>query len=155
MTQTLKSTWSKLDVPIVVILALTLAACASMGGGRDEAKIEEALKASVEAFNGDIKWEDYQGASSFQPADKKGEFWAEMDRFKGKIRIVEYQLREVEFKAKSCSATAILSFQYWRTDAPTIRTVTLNQKWYFIEKERQWKVLDSGFGAITKPRPSL
>ncbi len=150
MTQTLKSAWSKLKVPIIVLLALVLAACASTGSS--EKTKSETLTASVEAFNGAFKWEDYAAAATFASRGKKEEFWAEVDRFKGKIRIVEYTVRELEHEEKSCSATAVLYFQYWRTDSPTVQTVTFNQKWYYIEKDKQWKVLDSGFGALTRIR---
>ena len=86
------------------------------------------------------------------PADKKEHFWAEVDRFKGKIRITDYNLREVEQKDKSASANAILYFQFWRLESPTLQAVTFTQKWSFDQKEKQWKVSDSGFRAITKTR---
>ena len=72
-----------------------------------------------------------------------------MDKIKGKIRITEYNLREVERKEKRLSANAILQFQFWRLESPTLRTVTITQRWYFTEKDKQWRVGDSGLGALT------
>jgi hypothetical protein len=152
MTRTRKSTRYKLAIPIIVLLALILAACASTGSSGDYKKRSELLSTSVEAFNGAVKWEDYSAAATFVPPGKKDEFWAEVDRFKGKVRIVEYQIRELENEEKSCSATVILYFQYWRTDSPTVQNLSINQKWYYIEKEKQWKLLDSGLGAMTMTR---
>ena len=68
------------------------------------------------------------------PADKKEHFWAEVDKFKGKIRITDYNLREVELKDKSTSANAILYFQFWRLESPTLQTVTFTQKWCFTKR---------------------
>ncbi len=150
MKQAGKTGSKTLWLPLIVFLALIVASCASTGG--QEKKLEESLKSSVDAFNADFKWEDYSAADAFVPSDKKEAFWAEVDKFKGKIRLTEYELREVTLKDRSGSATALLHFQYWRPEAPTLESVTFTQKWYYIEKDKLWKVSDSGFGAITKTR---
>jgi hypothetical protein len=150
MTQIAKTGPRKLRLPFILFLALIVASCASTGG--KDKKLEDSLKLSVDAFNSAFRWEDYREAAAFVPPDKKEHFWAEVDRFKGKIRIVDFNLREVELKEKSTSAGATLHFQFWRLESPTLQTVTFTQKWYFVEKDKQWKVSDSGFGAITKTR---
>ncbi|MGA2401399.1 MAG: hypothetical protein ABSG91_06805 [Syntrophobacteraceae bacterium] len=148
MAQTGKTSPRKLWVPFILLLALVPASCASTGGS--EKKSLESLKASVDAFNSTLRWEDYTSAAAFVPADKKEQFWAYADRFKGKIHIIDYQVREVAHMEKSRSATAIVFFQYWRTDSPTVRTVNISQKWYYDEKDKVWKVYNSGFGVIAK-----
>jgi hypothetical protein len=150
MTQSLKTGLRRLRLPFILILALIAASCASTGG--QDKKRGESLKVSVDEFNSAFKWEEYTEAAAFVPSDKKEHFWAEVDRFKGKIRITDYNLREVDQKDKSTSANAILYFQFWRLESPTLQTVTFTQKWSFDQKEKQWKVSDSGFGAITKTR---
>jgi hypothetical protein len=149
MEQAGKTCSKKLSLPLILFLALTVASCASTGGSHDK-KLEELLKASVETFNSAFKWEEYSDAAVFVPSAKKEAFWAEVDKFKGKIRLTEYELREVEVKQMSGTATAILRFQYWRLEEPTLVNVTLTQKWHYIEKDKLWKVSESGFGAITK-----
>jgi hypothetical protein len=150
MKQTGKTDSKKLRVSLILFLALIVASCASTG--RQEKKLEELLKLSVDAFNGAFRWEDYVQAAAFVPKDKEERFWAEVDKFKGKIRITDYEVREVEFKDERSSGTAILHFQYWRPASPTLESVTFTQKWYYSEKDKLWKVSDSGFGAITKTR---
>ncbi|MFZ0927959.1 MAG: hypothetical protein WAN11_05140 [Syntrophobacteraceae bacterium] len=147
MTQTEKTGSRKLWLPFILFLAVLVTSCASTGG--QEKKSENSLKLSVDIFNGAFRWEDYAEAAAYVPADKKERFWAVTDKLKGKVRITDFNLREVEFKDKSHTANAILQFQFWRFESPTLQTVTFTQKWYFIEKEKQWKVSDSGFGAIT------
>ncbi len=152
MAQTGKTAPRKLWVLFILFLALALTACAS--AERAEEKTMQSLNASVEAFNSAFRWEDYSSAAAFVPADKKDLFWAEVDRFKGKIRLIEYQVREVHHAENGNRATAVVYFQYWRPESPTVQTATFTQKWYFPEtgktaKERLWKVSDSGFSAIS------
>jgi hypothetical protein len=148
MRQTAKTGPRRLGPPFILFLALIVASCASTGG--QDKKLGESLKLSVDAFNSAFRCEEYTEAAAFVPADKKERFWAEADKFKGKIRISDYNMREVELKDKSTSANPILYFQFWRLESPTLQSVTFTQKWYFDQKDKQWKVIDSGFGAITK-----
>jgi hypothetical protein len=158
MIQPRKASKIKLQIPVILLLALVLAACASLEN--DDKKMPETLKASVETFNSDVKWEDYSAALAFVPADKKEQFWAVMDRLKGKIRIIEFQIREVDNpdkkqdkkEHKQSSGNATLTCQYWRTDSPILQTVCICQKWYYIEKEKIWKVQESGLGVLVKTK---
>ena len=150
MTQSAKTGPRRLRLPFILFLALIVASCASTGG--QDKKLEDSLKLSVDAFNTAFRYEEYTEAAAFVPADKREHFWAEADRFKGKIRITDFNLREVEHKDKSTSANPILYFQFWRLESPILQTVTFTQKWYFDQKDKRWKVSDSGFGAITKTR---
>jgi hypothetical protein len=149
MTQNEKTTPRKLRLPFILFLTLIVASCASTG---QDKKLGDSLKLSVDAFNSAFRWEDYTDAAAYVPADKKELYWAEVDRLKGKLRIVEYSLRQVDHKDKSPSADAILYFQFWRVEAPSLQTVTFTQKWRFTEKDKQWKVIDSGYGAFTKTK---
>ena len=151
MTQMAKTGPKKLRRPFVLFLALVVTSCASTGGqDTHNKKLEASLKLAVDAFNSAFKWEDYAEAAAFAPKDKKERFWAEVDKFKGKIRIVDFGVREVEITDKGASASAILYFQFWRLESPTLQTITFTQKWRYVEKEKQWKLSDSGFEAITK-----
>jgi hypothetical protein len=125
-----------------------VASCASFSN--KEEKQRETLKDSVEAFNSSFRWEDYKSASVFVNPDQKELFWTEVDKFKRKIHLVEFQIREITWNEKAPVATAILFFQYYRTDAPILKSVSFSQKWYFSEKEKSWRLGQSGYQAITK-----
>ena len=92
------------------------------------------------------------GGGCFRASGKKEQFWAEADRFKGKIRISDYEVRQVDSKGKGGLATAILHLQYWRPESPILQSVTFTQKWYYTEKDKLWRVSDTGFEAITRGR---
>ena len=109
---------------------------------------DKNLKGSVKAFNEAFRFEDYAQASVFVSPDKKEKFWSEVDRFQGKIRLAEYELRDMQLDEKKSHATAILYFQYWRPESPIIKTVSFTQKWQYSEKDKTWRVSDSGFEAF-------
>ncbi len=109
---------------------------------------ETDLEGSLKAFNTAFRFEDYAKASVFVSPDEKDKFWSEVDRFNGKIRIVEYELRDLQPDEKKNHATAIMYFQYWRTESPILKTVSTTQKWQYSEKDKAWKISDSGFAAF-------
>lgn len=131
-----------------LLIAVSLASCGSMGGGGSKGK--EGLSASVEAFNRAFKWEDYNAASIFVGFGQKEQFWRDADRFKGKIRITDFQIRDIDHVEKSTTGTAILCMQHYSTSSPTLESVTFSQTWYFSEKDKGWLVKDTGFQAILK-----
>ena len=106
------------------------------------------LKDSVRAFNQSFRCQDYKQASVFVSPEKKEEFWSEVDRFQGKIRITEYELRDMQLDEKKNCATVIFCSQYWRTESPILSTVSFTQKWQYSEKDKTWRVSDSGFEAF-------
>lgn len=137
---------------LILLLALMAASCGSYES--QEKKQEELFRASVDAFNSAFRWEDYAQAAVYVSPDKKEQFWEQADKFKGKIRLTDYELREVELQDKGTRGRAILRFQYWRLDSPTLQSITFTQKWYYIPKDKRWRVSDSGYGAITRGQKS-
>jgi len=109
---------------------------------------DKNLKGSVKAFNEAFRSEDYAQASVFVSPDKKEKFWSEVDRFQGKIRITEYELRDMQLDEKKNHATAILNVQFWRPESPILKTISFTQKWQYSEKDKTWRVSDSGFEAF-------
>jgi len=140
---------SKLLKPAFLLLVAVLTvSCGTLSNSQDKKK--EGLRASVEGFNSSFRWEDYQSASAFVTPAQKELFWAEVDKFKGKIRLVDFQIRDIAWTEKAPTATAIVYFQYYRMDSPTLETISFPQRWYYSEKENIWRLDQSGYQAITK-----
>jgi len=137
------------------LIAGLVASCGSLGSGNKQEKKKESLAVSVEAFNTAFRWEDYKSASAWITPEQKELFWTEVDRFKRKIHLVEFQIRDIDFDEKKPMASAIVYFQYYRTDAPILETVSFSQKWYFSETEKCWRLSQSGYQAITKEGKGL
>ncbi len=134
----------------VLFLCLLLASCGIMGAGGGRDKMEKGLKESVDAFNFAFRWEEYTNASAFLPASRKADYWCLVDTFKGRLRIVDFEIREIEHQKGSLKGTAIVSYQYYLSAAPTLEKATFTQSWYFTEADKTWKVEKSGFDAIAK-----
>ena len=132
----------------IFFLSLLVVSCGSTGGGQE--KMEKGLKESVDAFNFDLRWEEYTAAAAFLPTNRKADFWCLVDTFKGNLRIVDYEIREVELRKGSLRGTAVISYQYYLSASPTLEKATLTQKWYYTEQDKTWKVERSGFDAIAK-----
>jgi hypothetical protein len=142
-----KKTVSKIAAALFCLLAAAMAtSCGSMGSHKDQ----DTLQQCVEAFNRAFKWEDYNGAAVWVDRGRREQFWREVDNFKKKIKIVDFQIREIQYQEKAPTGTAIISFQYWRPDAPTLQTATISQKWFFSPAEKAWQVGQSGYYEITK-----
>lgn len=132
------------------LIAGLVASCGSSYSSHQQDKKKEVLAASVEAFNSSFRWEDYKSASVWIDPERKELFWDEVDKFKGKIHLTDFQIRDIAFSEKTPVATAIVYFQYYRTDSPTLVTVNFPQKWFFSEKDKCWRLGQSGYEAITK-----
>lgn len=137
-----------LRIILSLLLALTTVSCAGLGGDSDKKKAEN-FKAAVDAFNTSFRWEDFKTASAFIVPEKKEKYWTAVDLFKGKIRLFDFQIRETYLDEQNLTGTAIIYFQYYRTDAPNLKTVNFTQKWAYSEKDKLWKVTKSGFQAFT------
>ena len=139
------------------LIAGLVASCGALGlsSSSKQEKKKESLALSVEAFNTSFRWEDYKSASVWINPEQKELFWAEVDKYKRKIHLAEFQIRDIDFDEKKPMATAIVSFQYYKTNAPILVTVTFPQKWYFSETEKCWRLSQSGYQAITKEDKGL
>ncbi len=105
------------------------------------------LERSVKAFNAAFRFEDYAKASLFVSPDGVEKFWSEVDSLNG-VRIAEYELRHMQPDEEKNRVTAIVHFQYWRTESPILKTVSIAQKWQYFEKSKSWRLSDSGLAAF-------
>ncbi len=135
-------------IALILFLSLFVVSCGGMGNS-DEKK-EKGLKESVDAFNFAFRWEEYNEAAAFLPTSRKADFWALVDTFKGNLRIVDFEVREVEYHKGSMRGTAIVSYQYYLSASPLLQKATVTQQWYYTESDKTWKVESSGFEAIAK-----
>jgi hypothetical protein len=123
---------------ILCFIVIFLPSCASMGGQKRD---EKSFFAAVEGFNSSFRWEDFKAASMWIPTEGLVDFWEETDIFDGHIRIIDFQIRNVNLNEVSSSGTAIVQFKYYYTNAPHIQTKTLKQQWVYREQGKTWQVV--------------
>lgn len=109
---------------------------------------DEALKKAVKGFNEDFRFEDYTGALAFVLHDQRKTFWSEADRFKGRILIASFELRDLKLDKKKKHASVFLHLEYWRPESPSLKKVSIEQKWQYSKKDKKWELGESGFAAI-------
>jgi hypothetical protein len=131
----------------IFFLALITLSCAT--AGHKDLKVKKALTQSVDMFNSDIRWQDYDAARTFIPKIQEDRYWAEIDRMKHDIRLTEYEVRDIVFSENCLIAWVTVHYQYWSLQSPILRNATVKQTWRFEEPKNAWKVTDTGFRAIT------
>lgn len=131
-----------------LLLALTLVftiSCASVGGGRTN---EAHLVAAVDAFNTSFRWQDFKAAAEWVAPPMQAEFWTQVDRSNLRLRILDYQVRNVTRHQNGLAADVALSVRYYFTDSPNLQTTVIHQEWHYLEKEKRWEVGQTGYQAL-------
>ena len=134
---------------ICLVLPLLLS-CSTFGDKKND---DKSLVEHIEAFNSALRWEDFKIAASVIPPQSQEEFWRLADKMQGRVRIMDFQIRNVSMEPGSQSWTAILRFRYYYTDDPHVRTKTLRQRWRFLEKEEVWQLVQFDLMELMPERP--
>ncbi len=121
------------------LLAGVLCSCGLWGGQKSN---EEGLLAAVDHFNTDVRWEDFKTAAACIAPSGKEEFWNQVDRLQGRVRIMDFQVVDASLRDNGESGTVILRYRYYHKNNPQIQTKTLHQRWLFSKQDRAWQVVD-------------
>jgi hypothetical protein len=124
---------------LLCLLAGHLCSCGLWGGQKSG---EEGLLAAADHFNTDVRWEDYKAASACIAPSGKEEFWNQVERLQGRVRIMDYQVVDVGLKDDGESGTVTLRYRFFHKNNPQIQTKTLRQQWLFSKKDRTWQVVE-------------
>ena len=103
---------------------------------------------AADRFNTDLKWQDYKSAASRMAPSERESFWGKVDQLQGRIRIMDYQVVDVNLKGKEGSGTVILRYRFFSTSNPQLQTKTLHQKWVFSERGEGWQVVENDLEKI-------
>jgi hypothetical protein len=122
------------------LIAGLLSSCALLGGQSGDRK---GLLEAAERFNKDLRWEDFRSAAAWISPSVKEAFWEEADRLQGRVRIMEFQVAEVDLLDNGHSGTVILRCRFYHKRSPLLQITTLRQQWVFSEKDYAWQVVNS------------
>lgn len=123
---------------ILIVVLLLLAGCSR---SQKQTRGEGGLMSAVESFNSLLRWEEYRLASAWIPQADKELFWGIADLFEGRLRIMDYQVRDVSVANNGTSGSVILSFRFYFTNNPNLLSRTIHQKWVFSEEKKSWLVV--------------
>jgi hypothetical protein len=125
------------------------AGCASMAQRRLNA---EGLREAVGKFNDAIRWRDYQQAILWVSFEQQEEFWRRTEALQSSLRIVDYQVQHLQVDAGSASGSVTLRYRFYRVQNPQVRSLTVYQRWHYVESETNWRIVQSGLATLEEER---
>ena len=111
--------------------------CGSVGGKKNTS---ETLGAAVEAFNNAVRWEEFRSASQLLSAAERDEFWEIVDQMQKRIRLMDFEVRDISIEEDKFTGSAVLRYRYYSPTDPSVRTKMLHQKFRYLEKQKAWQV---------------
>jgi hypothetical protein len=130
---------------LACLLAGMLSSCGLFSSQKNDG---QALLGAADRFNTDLKWQDYKSAASRIAPSERESFWGKVDQLQGRIRIMDYQVVDVNLDGKEGSGTVILRYRFFSTSNPQLQTKTLHQKWVFSERGEGWQVVENDLEKI-------
>lgn len=134
---------------LIAYLLFCSLSCASYGSQKNS---PQGLSTALKAFNTTIRWGDYKTAAAFFPPAQQARFWEIAEEFTRKVRIVDFEIRQGFIEPESQTGIGILSFRYYYTNDPNLRTRTIQQKWVYLDQPKGWRVSDDGLAGLLKPK---
>lgn len=116
---------------LCALISSGLNACKTLEGQKCN---PENLGQSVEKFFMALRWEEYKVASQFIPIPLRSQFWDDMDLFQRRVRLMDFQVRDVTIRQSAMSADVLLQCRFYHTDDPQLHTKTLQQEWRYMNK---------------------
>lgn len=101
----------------------------------------ENLGQSVEKFLMALRWEEYKVASQFIPLPSRRQFWDDMDLFQRRVRLMDFEVRDVSLRQSTMSADVILQCRFYHTDDPQLHTRTIQREWRYMNNEKVWLIV--------------
>jgi len=102
---------------------------------------EQALRVAADRFNTSLRWEDYKAAATRTAPSRREDFWNQVERLRGQVRIMDYEVMDVSLNDTDRSVTVTLRYRFFHKRNPQLQTTTVRQKWEFSEREHVWQVV--------------
>ena len=126
---------------MVLLIIFPAFACSTLSGSQAS---QDSLTSAVEAFNTALRWGEYKLAAALVTADEQERFWSFSDLVEGRIRITNYEVRQVVWDSASGTIPVFVKFQYFFMHDPHLQTRTIRQQWRYSEQAKGWQAAESG-----------
>jgi len=108
--------------------------------GEEASGSDADLVKSTEAFNKALRWGDFKAASCWIPPTGKGSFWQFAEAMQNKLRITEFEVRDVFLDSTGSSGTSIVLYKFYYTNSPCLQTRTLSLRWAHAANSKAWQL---------------
>ena len=122
---------------LLCLLSCLLGSCGLFGGRKDN---QQGLLEAADRFNKSVRWEDYRSAAGWIAPSGKEEFWDQVDRLQGRIRIIDYQVVDATVEDGGASGTVLLRYRFFPKNNPQPQIRTLHQHWLFSREAGGWQI---------------
>jgi hypothetical protein len=123
---------------LLCLLPFLFNSCSLFGGQKDNQK---GLLDAADRFNKSVRWEDYKSAANWIGPSAKEEFWDQVDRLQGRIRVIDYQVVDAIMEDRGGSGTVVLRYRFFPKNNPQPQIRTLHQQWIFSKEAGGWQIL--------------
>lgn len=130
---------------LLLVVVLPSFACSTFGDKKENMK---NFIAAVEGFNTALRWGDYKMASAFVSPSLQEQFWQQADIMEKKIRLTDYDIRNVAMAKTGNSFPVIIRFHYYITNDPQLQTQTVRQQWSYSQEAESWMITQCGLEAL-------
>ncbi len=112
-----------------ICMGLLLAACGGLPG-----KSEDFMW-SVRGYNDGIRWQRFDVAAGHVPVPERPAFLDERERLTENLRISDWEIKSVVFKADRTQARVEVRYDWHRDDEGIMKHTTCAQRWVLRGKE--------------------
>lgn len=123
---------------VVMVISWGAAGCGSLGESTRESK---GFGLAIDQFHSAVRWEAYDRALPFVSPPLVDDFYDLTDILQSKVRIMEYEVRNLSIDQKGETATATVFFKFYHQNSPQLQTKTIREKWAYADKEKIWQIV--------------
>jgi hypothetical protein len=108
----------------LAFLGLALLGCLSATQRREDDLIRDARM-----FNDDLRWARWDQMGATMPPDEKRLFLKRVELVGTDLVMCDFEVKAVNFESPSTAATVTVYIEWYMKDEPSVRHVTLEQRW--------------------------
>ena len=143
------NSWIRQTVALVLFVPLLAAGCAGMTQRKMN---EEGLREAVVKFNDALRWRDFQHAILWVAFPQQEDFWRQTEVLQDNVRIVEYQIQNLQVDASSASGSVTLRYRFYKVQNPQLQFQNVQQRWQYLDQEANWRIVQFGLGTFKEGR---
>lgn len=117
----------------LLLIAILLAGCASV----QERKRAQSFQSTTRAYEGSIRWSDFESAAGFINRDKVRDPGPDPTLLK-RIRVTSYQVLSTALSEEGDEAHVVVEIHYYNEERMSEVTLTDHQTWQYDAGTGRW-----------------
>lgn len=93
-------------------------------------------------YNNAMRWRNWEAAARYVPEDRRDDFMARKDGQGDRMRVTDFEVRDVRHDSRAKRAFVIVEFAWHRYPSLTMERTRLRQEWDFLGGRSGWVLRD-------------